>query len=222
VKQQILQSPDDRLRVVAEPFPERVEDYHPSHLSAIADLLDTFAATTNCIGLAATQIGCPWRVIVVDVTERRGELYVMVNPVIVKASEDLQLVNDGCMSVYNGRRRYNTKRPKRITVEWTDRRHNQQRKQKFSGLLAAVIHHEIDHLNGVLFTDHVDEKILARDTEVRGRYMGKCNRRACITGQPATWWNRVESAHYCEPCATEINKWVPDHVPKLVQIEDKK
>lgn len=158
--QRIRQMPHPTLRQVAQPFPVEVSTYTPEHVAAIQDLRDTFAETRNCIGLAANQIGALHRVIVVDVTESRGETYVMVNPVIIKASTELQLVNDGCMSVFEGKKHASTKRPKRLTVTWLDPRHNELRKQKFTGLLAACIHHEIDHLDGVLFVDKiVDDRL---------------------------------------------------------------
>lgn len=146
----ILQAPDSRLHIVANmmPFPEQAKE-------VVQDLTDTFNDTSGCIGLAATQLGLPWRAIIVDVTQARTETYVMVNPVIVKMSEDLQEVNDGCMSVAYGKKRAKTKRPKRITVVWTDPVTEQPKRQKFSGLLAACIHHEIDHLDGVLFVDRI-------------------------------------------------------------------
>jgi peptide deformylase len=148
----IIQAPDTRLNVVAHEIPQQVQLHHKG---AIQDLVDTFNDTDHCIGLAATQIGHRWRVIVVDVSIRRDETYVMVNPVIVKKSDDLQLVRDGCMSVSFGKKFANTKRPKRIIVEWRDSIDFSLKKQKFSGLIAAAIHHEIDHLDGILFVDRI-------------------------------------------------------------------
>jgi peptide deformylase len=143
----IIQAPDDRLGIVATPFPDQLEDLHKDIL---IDLLETFKATHNCIGLAANQLGHPWRAIITDITPGRGETCIMVNPVITKASEAQQRVNDGCMSVKRGIRNGYTYRPKRITVEWVDVAGDKHR-WKFSGLAAAAIHHEVDHLNGVLF-----------------------------------------------------------------------
>ena len=160
MKQRILQMPHPTLRQAAQPFSDQYSDWTQEHVTVLKDLCDTFAETDNCIGLAANQIGHLWRAIVVDVTPARTEPYVMVNPVITKASEDCQLVRDGCMSIFEGKRHANTKRPKRIAVEWLDPKTLEPRKQKFTGLLAAAIHHEVDHLNGVLFIDHItdDEK----------------------------------------------------------------
>lgn len=145
----IIQAPDTRLRRVAAALPE------VHHETVVQDLLDTFMETRDCIGLAATQIGEPWRVIVVDVTPRRTETYLMVNPVITRASDDMQAVRDGCMSVRNGKWFQQTRRPKRIAVEWRDAETGLPRRQKFSGLIAAAVHHEVDHLEGILFTDRI-------------------------------------------------------------------
>ena len=140
----ILQHPDEALRQVSA----EIHDLAEAHRIA-EDLTHTFEATLNCIGLAAPQIGERYRVILVDITRRNFDRYIMVNPVITRTSADMQRVNDGCLSVERGRKRLSTKRPKRITVEWTDL----QAKQNFSGLIAACIHHEVDHLNGKLFID---------------------------------------------------------------------
>lgn len=151
----ILQAPDQRLRQVAVDVPVVDGRITDTHAPLLADVRETFAATTgHCIGLAATQLGIPFRIIIVDVSRRRVDPCLMVNPVIVKASDQQQPVNDGCMSIDNGRTFARTYRPKRITVEWIDP-HDGPKKQKFMGLLAAAIHHEVDHLNGVLFTDRV-------------------------------------------------------------------
>lgn len=153
MKLPILQVPDERLRRVAAAVDfsdfTTVEVKLPN---AIDDMRETFAATAGCVGLAATQLGIELRVIIFDTTKSRSQTCVMVNPVVVKASEDTQSVRDGCMSIDHGRRFVYTRRPKRIEVEWQDAAGGKHW-QKYNGLLAAVIHHEIDHLNGVLFTD---------------------------------------------------------------------
>lgn len=148
----ILQSPDERLRLISEVV---VEPRFESFKRFVVDLRETFAATPNCIGLAAIQLGLPLRVIIVDVTPSRCDTYLMINPEIVNPSDKLQLVNDGCMSVKHGRFRSQTKRPKRLGVTWIDENCD-RRHQKFSGLIAACIHHEVDHLNGILFTDRIN------------------------------------------------------------------
>jgi len=146
----IIQAPDPRLRAVAD----LLQDRDPA-TQVVTDLIDTFKETQNCIGLAATQLGHLWRAIIVDTTWNRVDTFIMVNPVIIQMSDDLQLVKDGCMSVANGKQFAETKRPKRITVTWMDLDTQLPRRQKFNGLLAAAIHHEIDHLDGILYTDRL-------------------------------------------------------------------
>lgn len=155
MKLPIIQAPDARLHIVAQEIPQPKEEHLVPLQQMVQDLQDTFDDTDNCIGLAATQLGIPWRVIIVDITPRRTETYVMVNPVFTKMSDDLQLVYDGCMSVGHGQKKAYTKRPKRIGLSWVDPTTWTVKQQKFSGLLAACIHHEIDHLDGVLFTDRI-------------------------------------------------------------------
>lgn len=158
MKRSILQVPDLRLREVAKPVDFSDLSTREVHLPvAIEDLRDTFAETPRSIGLAATQLGIPLRLIIVDTTKSRSQTWLMVNPAIVKASSEMQRVNDGCMSIDDGRRFAITERPKRIEVEWQDEA-GKQHWQKFNGTLAACIHHEIDHLNGVLFTDKLADK----------------------------------------------------------------
>lgn len=157
----ILQVPDQRLRERAFTLYHRVGiegdfngrwELRPETSSVCADLRDTFAVTKNCIGLAAPQLGHPWRACIV--ATNRKDTYLMIDPVIIKQSENKQLVMDGCMSISNGLRKGQTGRPKRIEVCWLDEAGLPQR-QKFSGLIAAAIHHEIDHLDGVLFLDRL-------------------------------------------------------------------
>ena len=149
---EILQVPDERLRTLALPLPSPKVDDRRKEVAQ--DLRDTFAATEHCIGLAATQLGHRWQGIIVDVTPRRTETYVMLNPRIVKISNDLQMIYDGCMSIRHGQKHAYTRRPKRLTIEWEDEAGDLHR-QKFTGLLAACIHHELDHLYGILFTDRI-------------------------------------------------------------------
>jgi peptide deformylase len=123
------------------------------------DLVDTLQATETAVGLAAPQIGVPIRMIVVALTDI--DLYVMVNPKISKPRDE-QVVNDGCLSVRSGKEFGRTKRAKRIHVQWQDLNGNEKH-QKFSGMVAAIIQHEVDHLDGILFTDRLyDEADKAR------------------------------------------------------------
>jgi peptide deformylase len=152
---EILQHPDPRLRIVAAELDMSTQEGIDLAQGVAMDLLDTFVKTPRAIGLAATQIGLPHRVIVVDLKRQGIDLYVMINPVIVKQTPQMQRVKDGCMSVQHGNWFASTKRPLGITVEWIDSKDGSTRRQKFRNLIAAVVHHEIDHLNGRLFIDGV-------------------------------------------------------------------
>jgi peptide deformylase len=159
---EILQVTNEVTTIAGTVFPEalRRKVPHVIHESAVlascyADLKDTFAATRACIGLAAPQLGIRVRAVIVDTSPQRCNTFLMYEPEITW-TKDTQLVRDGCMSVEHGRKFVHTRRPKHIAVSWTDEYGNPQRR-KFRGLEAAAICHEIDHLNGIVFTDLVKE-----------------------------------------------------------------
>lgn len=147
MQREILQFPNPRLKLRSKEV-----DLLGDPQFRVKDLIDTFEAYSGCIGLAAPQIGIEERIIVVDVTRSRSDTYLMINPVIIKESQQMQRVEDGCMSVGLGKKYLVSRRPKSITVSWFDLMYA-ERKQKFTGLIAACIHHEIDHLDGVLMFD---------------------------------------------------------------------
>ena len=147
MQREILQFPNPKLKLRSKEM-----DWLNGVENQIRDLEDTFRAYSGCIGLAAPQIGIEERIIVVDVTPSRSDTYLMINPVVIKESQQMQRVEDGCMSVGFGREYQVSRRPKSITVSWFDQMYA-KRKQKFTGLIAACIHHEIDHLDGVLMFD---------------------------------------------------------------------
>jgi peptide deformylase len=148
-KLDILVAPDPRLKLTAQPVPV-VDD---TIRRLMDDMLETMYAAPG-IGLAAPQVGKPVRVIVVDLADKGEEPrpYRMVNPKIVDASEDLRVTNEGCLSVpdfYADVERADT-----ITVEYQDE-NGEQHTLKADGMLATCIAHEIEHLDGVLFVDHL-------------------------------------------------------------------
>lgn len=160
----IIQHPDMRLRRIADPVADiAAMQGRPTWETTIAWLLETFESTRGrCVGLAAPQLGIALRIIVVDVTPSRNETILMVNPTIDRASQDAQSVLDGCLSIRNGNpdtyRR--TKRPKRIEVSWFGA-DGAPHKGKFTGFIAAAVHHEVDHLDGVLFIDRIGQSTKA-------------------------------------------------------------
>ncbi len=151
--------PDPLLREKSRPV-ERVDD-------ALRRLADDMLATmydAPGIGLAAIQIGEPLRMLVIDIgkdEEARNPL-VAINPEIVAASDELSVHEEGCLSIpeYYAE----VERPASITVRHLDR-DGKQVVTEASGLLATVFQHEIDHLDGVLFIDHISK--LKRDMVVR-------------------------------------------------------
>jgi peptide deformylase len=145
----ILTVPDPRLKQMAKPV-QRVD-------SRIARLMDDMLETMYLapgIGLAAPQIGVLERVIVVDVTDKdepRRPLQ-MANPEILWASEETSVYNEGCLSLPD--HYADVVRPQAVRVRYRDR-DDQVRELEAGGLLATCIQHEIDHLDGILFVDHI-------------------------------------------------------------------
>lgn len=114
------------------------------------DMLETMYANEG-IGLAAPQVGILKQVIVIDVEDEK--VYKMVNPKIIKRSGK-QTDQEGCLSVPE--KKGMVTRPLNVTVEYTNEE-GQEVKLEAEGILARCICHEVDHLNGILFTDRVTE-----------------------------------------------------------------
>jgi len=143
----ILRYPDPRLQQVAAPV-ERVDD---ATRELVSDMAQTMYEAPG-IGLAATQIDVHLRVIVIDLSEKRDRLQVFINPEIVNAGGELSVHEEGCLSVPGIFE--NVERPGTITVRALN-----ERGEAFSieaeGLLAVCLQHEIDHLNGRVFVQHL-------------------------------------------------------------------
>ncbi|RKU18523.1 peptide deformylase [Candidatus Poribacteria bacterium] len=117
-------------------------------------MLETLYATGNGIGLAATQVGILKRLIIVDIGEEDDEAYeplVLFNPELMSVDGEI-VVEEGCLSIPDVTAE--VKRPERIVVEGIDVQ-NESVRIEADGLLARVLQHEIDHLNGVLFIDRI-------------------------------------------------------------------
>lgn len=145
----VLTAPDPRLKVVSKP----VDKVDESVRRLMADMLETMYASAG-VGLAAPQVGVPKRVIVMD-TAREGEEakpLKMANPEILWRAEEEIVCEEGCLSVPD---QYSeVSRPKAVKVRYLDEE-NEIREMDADGFLATCIQHEIDHLNGVLFIDHI-------------------------------------------------------------------
>jgi len=151
--------PDPLLRQVSKPI-ERVD----ADLKRLADdMLETMYDAPG-IGLAAIQIGVPRRMLVIDVS-REGEEkqpLVFVNPEVVASSDERSVYEEGCLSIPDYYAE--VERPATVTVKYLDRDGKEQTVQA-DGLLATCLQHEIDHLNGVLFIDHISR--LKRDMVIK-------------------------------------------------------
>jgi peptide deformylase len=151
--------PDPKLRLVSKPV-ERIDD----ELRKFAgDMLDTMYDAPG-IGLAAIQVGEPIRMLVIDLA-KEGEPkapQIFVNPEIVGMSDDRSLYEEGCLSIPDYYAE--VERPARVRVKYIDLDGKPQEVEA-NGVLATCLQHEIDHLNGVLFIDHISK--LKRDMVVR-------------------------------------------------------
>jgi len=166
---EVLEVPDHRLKTVSKP----VESFDDGLKALVADMFETMYAYRG-IGLAAIQVGEPLRVLVIDLQEvdedaepevchaHGGEEHthqpvkhdprVFVNPQILDPAEELSTYQEGCLSlpdIYA-----DVERPKSCRVRWQDLA-GKVHEEDMEGMLATCIQHEMDHLEGVLFIDHL-------------------------------------------------------------------
>ncbi len=145
----ILTAPDPRLKKKAQPVASVDADVR----QLMDDMLETMYAAPG-IGLAAPQVDVLKRVIVLDIDRedtKTGPLF-MANPEIVEASDEDATYEEGCLSLpehYS-----DVVRPAKVTVRYLDR-DGVQKDLACEGLLATCVQHEIDHLDGILFVDHI-------------------------------------------------------------------
>lgn len=146
----IVKEGDPILRKTSRP----VEEITPRILTLLDDMKETMHTANGC-GLAAVQVGVLRRIVVIEVEE--GKLYEMINPRIVFRAGH-QEAEEGCLSVPD--KWGVTNRPARVTVRYTDR-DGKEHDLRGEGLLARAICHELDHLDGKLFTDVVIRYVTA-------------------------------------------------------------
>ncbi|MFL5023130.1 MAG: peptide deformylase [Microvirga sp.] len=147
--------PDTKLRLVSEPVKEIT-----SEIRRLADdMLDTMYDAPG-VGLAAIQIGVPIRMVTMDVSKSEDEHQpmVLINPEIVWASEEKRVYEEGCLSIPEYYEE--VERPDRVRFRYMNLQ-GEMIEQDADGLLATCVQHEIDHLDGVLFIDHLSK--LKRD-----------------------------------------------------------
>ena len=156
----IIEVPDPRLRKISSPV-EKVDD---ELRALIADMFETMYDAPG-IGLAAIQVGVPKRLLVMDLgepAEEGGEPVreprVFINPEILTHSDEDVPYTEGCLSVPD--QYAEVLRPDHIRARWLDEK-GKQHEENLDGLLAICLQHEMDHLEGILFIDHLSK--LKRD-----------------------------------------------------------
>ena len=139
---------DEVLRVPTEP----VETIDDALQTLIDDMVDTMYAAPG-VGLAANQVGVSKRLMLIDLSvgKRPGELHVFINPEIIEAEGEIT-EEEGCLSIPDFVEVVT--RPQRVRLRYLDR-NGEQRDMWGEGLMARAMCHEVDHLNGGLFVDHL-------------------------------------------------------------------
>ena len=160
----IIEVPDPRLKIISEP----VTAFDEELKTLIADMFETMYEAPG-IGLAAVQVGVPKRILVIDLQEpvddghEHGEHCnhehevvsdprVFINPEILDPSEEMRVYSEGCLSVPD--QYADVERPSAITARWQDET-GKQHEEQIDEMLATCLQHEIDHLEGILFIDHL-------------------------------------------------------------------
>lgn len=165
---EILEAPDPRLKTVSTP----VDTFDAELKTLVDDMFETMYAAHG-IGLAAIQVGEPLRLLVIDLQEEdpdaepveyehngtkqmrqpvKNEPRIFVNPEILDPSEEMGSYQEGCLSVPDIYA--DVERPSRCRVRYQDLDGNSH-EESMTGMLATCIQHEMDHLNGILFIDHL-------------------------------------------------------------------
>lgn len=166
---EIIEIPDPRLKQISKP----VETFDDALKTLVADMFDTMYDAPG-IGLAAIQVGVPLRVLVIDLQPddpdaepevctshgdhhhthqpTRREPRVFINPEILDPSEEHIVYNEGCLSVPEIYA--DVERPARIRARWQDL-DGQPHEEALDGMMAICLQHEMDHLEGIVFIDHL-------------------------------------------------------------------
>jgi peptide deformylase len=165
----ILILPDKRLRQVSEP----VKKIDTAVRKLVEDMLETMYEAPG-IGLAAIQIGVPKRIITMDLAKKEEPRnpQIFINPEVLWTSQEKATYEEGCLSIpefYD-----DVERPSQVKVKYLDLEGKPQ-EVLANGLFATCLQHEIDHLNGVLFIDHLSklkrDRVLKKFTKAAKRAM---------------------------------------------------
>jgi len=156
---EIIVLPDKRLRLVSEP----VKTVDAELRALVDDMFETMYEAPG-VGLAAIQVGVAKRIITADTAKKDEpkQPQVFINPEIVWSSEEKNAYEEGCLSIPEYYEE--VERPAQVKVRFTDL-DGKAHEVEANGLLATVLQHEIDHINGVLFIDHISK--LKRDRVIK-------------------------------------------------------
>ncbi len=166
--QAILKIPDPKLKLVSEP----VTQFNDAMKILVNDMLETMYDAPG-IGLAAIQIGVPQRLLVIDLSkeEEPKNPVIICNPEVIWESDEFSAYEEGCLSIpeyYES-----VERPASIKIKYQDET-GAAKEMEADGLLATCLQHEIDHLNGVLFIDHISKlkrtRVITKFTKAAKRY----------------------------------------------------
>ena len=148
---ELVKAPDPRLKSISQP----VTEFDRSLRRFMDDMVETMYEA-NGIGLAAIQVGVAKRVAVIDLDPRGpgSKVIYLVNPAIIQTSDELVTYHEGCLSVPEIWD--DVQRPARLTVDYQDESGAKHRADA-DGLFATCLQHEIDHINGLLFIDHLSK-----------------------------------------------------------------
>src|SRR5262249_23741493 len=169
-RREILILPDKRLRQVSEPVKK-----NDSEIRTLVDEMFESMYDAPGIGLAAIQVGTPKRVVTMDLAKKEAPKapQVFINPEILWVSEEKATYEEGCLSIpefYD-----EVERPAQVKVKYLDLE-GKPHEVEANGLLATCLQHEIDHLNGVLFIDHLSklkrDRVLKKFTKEAQRAVG--------------------------------------------------
>ena len=171
----ILEAPDPRLRTISTP----VDGVDDALRALIADMFETMYDAPG-IGLAAIQVGVPKRVLVMDLQEEEDaegkpirNPRVFINPELFDPSEEYSVYQEGCLSVPD--QFADVERPTTVHARWLDA-DGKNHEAKLDGLLATCLQHEMDHLEGILFIDHLSR--MKRDMVMKKLEKARRARRA--------------------------------------------
>ena len=179
---EIIKLPDKRLRLVSEP----VKHVDAGIKKLVDDMFETMYAAPG-IGLAAIQLGVAKRVVTMDLSKKEDEQKprVFINPEITWTSDETAKYEEGCLSIPDYYEE--VERPAEVKVKYLDL-DGKQHEIEADGLLATCLQHEIDHVNGILFIDHLSK--LKRDMVI------KKFKKAAKRGEPAKFAEDKEPSHH--------------------------